>query len=102
MLSPLSTTSRSSAKLFGIPVGDLGFFANLLIAVALGFITFFGVTFLSIFSLLIYNSVAHHRIGMDVGYKYVAFPAGIVVLVVSLALLVGLWARNRLTGQRGA
>lgn len=100
MSLPVSTAAQSAAKLFGIPVGDLGFFANILISVALGFITFFVVTFLSIFGLMLYNGIAHHAVGLDAGYKYIAFPAGLLVLLASLVTLVGFWLRNRLAGHR--
>jgi hypothetical protein len=86
------------AKLFGVPMGDFGLFASTLIAVALGFMTFFGVTFLSIFGLVIYNA-AGHAVTLDTSYKYIALPAGIVVLVVSFAVLMGLWVRRKLTGR---
>ncbi len=102
MLTPAAPALRSSARLFGIPFGDLGLFANLLIAFALGFMTFFGVTFVSIFGLMIFNAATHHHIGLDASYKYIALPAGLLVLVASLVVLVGFWLRNRLTGHRDA
>jgi len=86
------------AKLFGIPMGGFGLFASTLIAVALGFMTFFAVTFLSIFGLVIYNA-AGHAVTLDTSYKYIALPAGIVVLVVSFTVLMGLWVRRKLTGR---
>jgi hypothetical protein len=85
-------------KLLGVPVGDFGLFASTLIAVALGFMTFFGVTFLSIFGLVIYNAAGGHAVTLDTSYKFIALPAGIVVLVVSFTVLMGLWVRRKLTG----
>ncbi len=91
---------RPSATLFGIPIGDFGLFASMLMATALGFMTFFGVTFLSIFGILIYNGITHHHVTLDASYKYIALPAGVIVLVVSMLVLLGLWVRNKLSGMR--
>ena len=66
---------------------------------ALGFITFFAVTFVSIFTILIYNTVGHHTLDMSYGYKYVALPAGCVVLAIALAILGTVWLRRKLTGR---
>jgi len=44
----------------GVPVGDFGLFASTLIALALGFITFFGATFL-IISLAVLLGIWMHR-----------------------------------------
>ena len=98
MTAIAATTSRT-VRIFGIPAGDFGLFASTLIAVALGFITFFGVTFLSIFGLMIYNGAGRHHVTLDVSYKYIGLPAGIAVLVVSYLLLLGIWVRRRLTGR---
>lgn len=86
-------------RFFGIPYGDFGLFASLLLSLALGFMTFFGVTFLSIFAILIYNGVTHSAIDLSHGYKYVAFPAGLVVLAGSLVILGTVWLRRRLLGR---
>ena len=94
-----SGTPGSTFRLFGMRAGDFGLFASTLIAVALGFITFFGVTFLSIFGLLIYNSAGHHHVTLDTGYKFIALPAGIFVLIVSYAGLLAIWARRKVTGR---
>jgi hypothetical protein len=91
------STTRDGSKILGIPIGDFGLFASTLIALALGFMTFFGVTFLSIFGLMIYNGAGHHHVTLDTGYKFIAFPAGIFVLIVSLAVLLGIWLHRKLT-----
>jgi hypothetical protein len=88
-----------TTRIFGVPVGDFGLFASTLIAVALGFITFFAVTFLSIFGLLIYNAGGHHHVTLDTGYKFLALPAGIFVLIISYIVLLGIWLRRRFTGH---
>jgi hypothetical protein len=91
------SNGNTGIHLFGVPVGDFGFFPSTLIAVALGFITFFGVTFLSIFGLMIYNRAGGHHVTLDTSYKFIALPAGIFVLIVSLALLLGIWLHRKLT-----
>ena len=48
--------------LFGIPLGDLGWFGSLLIGVASGFFAFFASTFCAIFFILIYNTAFHGTI----------------------------------------
>ncbi len=95
---PHRDNSRGNTYICGVPIGDFGLFASTLIAVALGFITFFGVTFLSIFGLMIYNLAGHH-VTLDTSYKFIALPAGIFVLIVSLAVLLGIWLRRKLTSR---
>ena len=46
--------ARREGVLLGIPLGDLGWFQSLLMGTAAGFAAFFGVTFVSIISLLVY------------------------------------------------
>jgi H+/Cl- antiporter ClcA len=89
---------QTPGRYFGIPLGDLGLFSSLLMAVAFGFIVFFAVCFFSIFGLLFYNTAGHH-VNMADSYRYVAFPAGLIALVVALVLLLGLWARRKLSGR---
>jgi TRAP-type C4-dicarboxylate transport system permease small subunit len=97
--SAVPKPSPRGPRLFGIPYGEFGLFASLLLSLALGFITFFGVTFLSIFGILIYNAATHSAIDLSHGYKYVAFPAGLAVLAISLLILGTVWMRRRLTGK---
>jgi hypothetical protein len=92
-------TSHDGVRICGVPIGDLGLFSSTLIALALGFITFFGVTFLSIFGLMIYNRAGGHHVTLDTSYKFIGLPAGIFVLVISLAVLLGIWLHRKLTGH---
>jgi hypothetical protein len=98
-MTAIADISPRTTRIFGIRAGDFGLFASTLIAVALGFIAFFGVTFLSIFGLMIYNGAGHHHVTLDVSYKYIGLPAGILVLVAAYTLLLGIWLRRRLTGR---
>jgi hypothetical protein len=86
-------------RIFGIPAGDFGLFASMLISGALGFIAFFAFTFVSIFGLMIYNGAGHHQVTLDVSYKYIGLPAGILVLVLSSATLLFIWVRRKMTGR---
>jgi hypothetical protein len=92
-------TSPDTIRICGVPVGDFGIFSSTLIALALGFITFFGVTFLSIFGLMIYNHAGGHHVTLDTSYKFIALPAGTFVLIVSFAGLLIIWLRRKLTGR---
>lgn len=91
--------SPESFRLFGVPVGDFGLFSSTLISVALGFMAFFGVTFLSIFGLMIYNRAGGHHVTLDTSYKLIALPAGVFVLIVSFAALFIIWLRRKLTHE---
>jgi hypothetical protein len=96
--APDPGVARDSFRIFNVPIGDFGLFASALISLALGFITFFGVTFLSIFGLMIYNRGGHH-VTLDTSYKFIALPAGIFVLIVSFAALFAIWLRRKLSGR---
>lgn len=92
--STSAATPRSSVTLFGIPIGDLGWFASLLIALASGFMAFFATTFCAIVVILIANSAAHANIDFAVSYRDIGFPVGVVVLVVALGYLGTLWTKR--------
>jgi hypothetical protein len=98
MAQPLhaSTTAsqRSSVTLFGIPIGDFGWFGTLLVSVAAGFLTFFATTFCAIVVILISNSAAHTNIDFAVSYRYIGLPIGLIVLVLALATLGTLWVKR--------
>ena len=53
-------------------------------------------TFLAIFAFLIYTSTTHHPVDFALTYRRVGFPAGVVVMAVSLAYLATQWARRKL------
>lgn len=91
--------TANQSRIFGIQFGDYGLFATLLLALSLGFITFFGTCFFAIFGILIYNSAGHHNVNIADSYRYIALPAGIAVLAVSLIVLLGFWFRRKLSGN---
>ena len=90
------STPRGFANgyLFGIPLGNLGWFGTALIALASGFLTFFATTFCAIFGILFYNLVAHGTVDYAVSYRWVGLPAGLVVLAFSSLYLGRLWVRR--------
>jgi hypothetical protein len=88
-----------AAKVFGIPLVGLGLFSSLLMAFAFGFIVFFATCFIAIIGLLFYNSAGHHAVDMADSYRYFAFPAGLAALALALVVLLGVWARRKITGR---
>ncbi len=84
-----------SGKVFGFPLEGFSLFQSLLLAVASGFITFFATTCISIFSLLFWNVLGHHSVNFADTYRYVGFPAGVLVLVVALPFFLTLWVRAK-------
>jgi hypothetical protein len=96
---PGDPRGRGPVRVCDVPIGDFGLFASALIALALGFMTFFGVTFLSIFGLMIYNRAGGHHVTLDTSYKFIGLPAGIFVLIVSLAGLLAIWLHRKLSGR---
>ena len=82
--------------LFGVPVGDLGWFASLIMGTATGFAAFFGATFVGIISLLVYNTAGHHAIDYSYSYKRFGLPVGLLFLVIAYAYLGTLWTRRKL------
>jgi hypothetical protein len=97
--SAVPVSRQSGPRIFGVPFGDFGLFSSALVSLSLGFITFFGVTFLSIFGILLVNAVTHRGIDLSHGYKYVAFPAGCLVAALSLLALGTVWVRRRVLGK---
>jgi len=80
--------------IFGVPVGDLGWFASLLMGTATGFAAFFAATFCGIVTILIYNSSGHKAIDYSYSYLRVGLPVGLVALVAALGYLGLLWVRR--------
>ena len=79
--------------LFGVPVGDLGWFASLLMGLATGMVGFFLATFVGIVSILFWNAGGHHA---DYAWSYlrVGLPVGATLGVLALGYLATLWARR--------
>jgi hypothetical protein len=98
--SELNTAPASSAAtdtFFGIRLGGFGFISSLLLALTTGALSFFLFTFLSIIGVIVFNSLTHRGAmhSLDTSYKYIAFPAALLVMAVSLTFFMGLWIRNK-------
>lgn len=92
-----STTEPS--RIFGIPLGDMGFFHSLLIACIFGAMAFFATCFVAILGLLIYNEAGHHAVDMADVYLYAATPVGCIALVFALIVLMRIWLRRKISGR---
>jgi ABC-type dipeptide/oligopeptide/nickel transport system permease subunit len=100
MTPPSPTNAQATPRtfaagyLFGIPLGDLGWFGTLLIGVASGFFAFFASTFCAIFVILVCNTAFHATIDFADSYRRVGFPIGLVVLIFALTYLGALWFKR--------
>jgi hypothetical protein len=97
--SPTSPRTIGSGFLFGVPLGDLGWFTTLLMSVAMGFAAFFAATFCAIVGVLFYNTVTPRAVDFSLTYKRAGLPVGVLVLVVTLGYLGMLWVRRQLRKQ---
>jgi len=82
--------------LFGIPLGELGWFQSLLMGTATGFASFFLTCFLSIITILVLNTAGHKSIDFAVSYRDIAFPAGLTVLALAYGYLGFQWIRRKI------
>ena len=92
------TANPQPARLLGIPLGDFGLFSCVLLSVAAGFFAFSGTCFLAIMGLLCWNTLAHQQINYADAYRYIAFPAGLAVMVFGFVFFTAVWLRRRLAG----
>jgi len=92
--APSTPRTFAAGYVFGVPLGDLGWFASLLMAVASGFMAFFASTFCAIVFILIYNSASRSAIDFAFSYRRVGLPIGLVVMVLALVTLGTLWLRR--------
>lgn len=96
---PAATPKKpSAAYLFGVPIGELGWFATLLIGAATGFASFFAATFLGIVLLMLYNTLGHGNADYAISYRLIGFPIGVLMLVVATLYLVSLRMRRLFRG----
>jgi hypothetical protein len=94
--SSASPRTFGAGYLFGVPLGDLGWFTSLLMSFALGFAAFFAATFCAILGILFYNTSTHHAVDFSLTYTRVGLPVGVLVLLVTLSYLGTLWIRRQL------
>ena len=88
--------ARREGTVFGIPMGDLGWFQSLIMGVAAGFTAFFLATFLAILGFGLYSGFSHHPVDFAMTYKRVGLPIGLAVGLGSLSYLAIQWVRRLL------
>jgi hypothetical protein len=86
--------ARREGELFGIPLGDLGWFQSLLMGVAAGMAAFFLTTFLAIVAMLVYMVATGGHPDFALTYRRAGFPVGAVVMALSLGFLGVQWSRR--------
>ena len=82
-------------SILGFPLEGFSLFQGVLLAVASAFFTFFAVTTIAIFALLIWNAGAAHKINFADSYLYVGFPTGVIVLLIALPYFLVVWVRAK-------
>jgi hypothetical protein len=87
---------RGGGKVLGFPLEGFGLFTSLLLSLASAFFVFFASTCIAIFSLLGWNIFGHHTVNYADSYRYVGFPAGVIVLIVALPVFGTLWVRAKM------
>ncbi len=98
MTESAKSERAGGGTVFGFPLEGFGLFTSLLLALAAAFFTFFATTCVAIFALLAWNLLGHHAVSYADSYRWVGFPAGVVVLVVALPVFGVLWVRARVRG----
>lgn len=85
--------------IFKIPIGKLGFLSSLLMGGACGFIVFFATFFLAIVGMMIYDAAtATSMLNLDISYRYIAAPVGLLAMAISLFYLLTVWVRRKISG----
>lgn len=92
----VQTHPREGETFLGFPLKGFGLFTSLLLAFASAFFAFFATTTVAIFALLVWNLIGKHAVNYADTYRYVGFPAGVVVLIVALPVFGTLWVRARI------
>jgi len=96
MTQSLQAQRMTGGKVLGFPLEGFGLFTSLLLSVAAAFFTFFASTCIAIFALLGWNAFGHHTVSYADSYRYVGFPAGVLVLVIALPVFGVLWVRAKM------
>ncbi len=96
-MQPAETERTDGGRVLGFPLKGFGFFTSVLLAFASAFFAFFASTTIAIFTLLAWNLVGHHAVSYASSYRYVGFPAFVLVLVVALPVFAVLWVRAKLS-----
>ncbi len=94
--------ARRDGVLFGIPLGDLGWFSSLLMGAATGMAAFFATTFCAIVVLLVEQTVTHRVPQYQLAYRDAGFPVGVTVMALALGYLGVQWSRRMIRKSRRA
>jgi len=89
---------RGTGAFLGFPLEGFGLLTSVLLALASGFFTFFLVTALSIFGLLIWNQLLHHTVNYANSYLFFGFPSAVAVWAVAFVVFGTLWVRAKFSG----
>jgi len=92
----MAHSPRSGGSFLGFPLEGFSLFQSMLLAVASAFFTFFFTTCLAIFSLLVWNGLLHHTVDYADTYRYVGFPAGVLMLLIAVPFFCTLWIRAKI------
>jgi TRAP-type C4-dicarboxylate transport system permease small subunit len=91
--------ANNDVTIFKIPIGKLGLLSSLLMGGACGFIVFFVTFFLAIVGMMIYDAATNtSMLNLDISYRYIAAPVGLVAMVISLTYLLTVWLRRKISG----
>lgn len=94
-----SDPGRRDVTIFKIPIGKLGLLSSVLMGGACGFIVFFATFFLAIVGVMIYDAATGtSMLNLDISYRYIAAPVGILAMVISLSYLLTVWVRRKISG----
>ncbi|MGB8478137.1 MAG: hypothetical protein WCE63_04755 [Acidobacteriaceae bacterium] len=90
---------RKEVTIFKIPIGKLGLLSSLLMGGACGFIVFFATFFLAIVGMTIYDAATGtSMLNLDISYRYIAAPVGLLAMAISLSYLLTVWVRRKMSG----
>jgi len=98
MAQSVENAHRHEATVFGYPVSGFGLFSSLLLSFASAMFTLCATTMVAIFALLIYRMAGHPTVDMAIAYRWIGFPASILVLAVALPFFLTLWIKAKLRG----
>lgn len=96
------TGGGNSRRFLGFPLEGFGLFTSLLLTVSSGVLTFWLMTGVGIFGLLIWNQGMHHHVNYADSYLFVGLPSAIIVLVIASAIFGTLWVRATIARTRQA
>ncbi len=92
-------SETKEVTIFKIPIGKLGLLSSLLMGGACGFIVFFATFFLAIVGMMIYDTATHtSMLNLDISYRYIAAPVGLIAMAISLTYLLTVWVRRKMSG----